>query len=75
MIKFVCNRCGKDIVGNTYYTVDIYGHDINPTNDNRVACTTATQNISMNMIKIFEKEKHYCKECKEKIEEYINTNI
>lgn len=66
-----CNRCGKKIEGSTYYTIDIYGHDINPTNDNRVAFDTATQNVFTNMNKIFEQEKCYCKECKEKIESFI----
>ena len=74
MIKFICNKCRKDITGSTYYTVDIYGHDINPTNDNTMACTTVTQNISTNMLKTFSKEKHYCEKCKLQIEKFIGEN-
>ena len=44
MKRYICSRCGKEIEGNTYYTIDIYDHDINPTNDNRVAANMTTQN-------------------------------
>ena len=71
MKEYICDKCNKKIKGNTYYTIDIYGNDINPTNDNRVATDTATQNIETNMKKIFGQQKCYCKECKEDIERYI----
>lgn len=71
MKEYICDKCNRKIEGNTYYTIDIYGHDINPTNDNRVAFDTATQNAVTNMQKIFEQQKCYCKDCKEDIERYI----
>lgn len=74
MINLICNKCGREITGSTYYTVNIYGHDINPTNDNRVSYTTAMQNVSTNMSKLFETERHYCEDCKIKVEEFIGKN-
>ena len=71
MKQYVCDKCKKVIEGNTYYTIGIYGNDINPTCDNRVAFDTATQNVAINMQKIFEQQKCYCRDCKEDIERYI----
>ena len=71
----ICSRCEKAIKGSTYYTIDIYGHDINPTNDNRVAFDTATQNAITNASKVFNQEKCYCKKCKESIEKFIEQQI
>lgn len=53
------------------YTINIFAHDINPTNDGRVYADTAVQNVHENMSKIFGKERHYCRKCKEKIEKYM----
>ncbi|KAI4445265.1 hypothetical protein C823_007772 [Eubacterium plexicaudatum ASF492] len=54
------------------YTINIFAHDINPTNDGRVYADTAVQNVHENMSKIFGKERHYCRKCKEKIEKYMS---
>lgn len=69
----ICDRCGKkaNSFGASYYTITIWGHDINPTNDGRVCAETASQNVSCNMSRIFGKEIHYCKKCKEKIEKFM----
>lgn len=53
------------------YTINIFAHDINPTNDGRVYADTAVQNVHEIMSKIFGKERHYCRKCKEKIEKYM----
>ena len=53
------------------YTINIFAHDINPTNDGRVYADTAVQNVHENMSKIFGKERHYCRKCKEKIKKYM----
>lgn len=68
-----CDRCGEkaNFYGTSYYTIEIFAHDINPTNDGRVYTDTAAQNIYENMGKIFGKERHYCKKCKEKIEKFM----
>ena len=74
MLQFVCNRCKKPIEGATYYTVDIYGHDINPTNDGRDSATTYAQNAGTNMSKMFCGENHYCESCKSKIEDFLKID-
>lgn len=74
MFQFVCNRCKKPIEGTTYYTVDVYGHDINPTNDGRNSVTTYAQNLNENMSKALCGEKHYCEECKNKIEDFLKVD-
>lgn len=71
MNKKICDRCGEEIEGTTYYTVNIYGHDINPTNDTRVCMDTAIQNLSEGMKKVNNPERCYCKHCKSEIEMYI----
>lgn len=74
MFQFVCDRCKKPIEGSTYYTVDIYGHDINPTNDGRDSATTYAQNLNEGMSKVLCGEKHYCEECKNKIEDFLRMD-
>lgn len=74
MFQYVCNRCKKPIEGSTYYTVDVYGHDINPTNDGRDSTTTYMQNLNEGMSKMLCGEKHYCEECKNKIEDFLKMD-
>ena len=74
MFQFVCDRCKKPIEGSTYYTIDIYGHDINPTNDGRYSATTYAQNLNEGRLKALCGEKHYCKECKNKIEDFLKMD-
>jgi hypothetical protein len=74
MFQYVCNRCKKPIEGSTYYTIDIYGHDINPTNDGRDSATTYAQNLNEGMSKMLCGEKHYCEECKNKIEDFLKMD-
>ena len=71
MIKMCCDRCGKDIEETTYYTVRIYGNDIYPKEDHTVATSTAIQNIQTNSMWLFNNEKQYCEQCKNKIEKFI----
>jgi hypothetical protein len=66
--RFVCDRCGRKCSDSTYFTIDIYGHDINPSGDNIVTLDTAAQNVCTNTSKMFGTERHYCKWCKEQIE-------
>lgn len=69
----ICDRCGEkcNSCGTSYYTIDIYGHDINPTNDGKVYADTMCQNIYSNMKKINNTEHHFCRKCKEEIEEFM----
>lgn len=72
MDKIFCSRCGQECIeGSTYYTIDIYGHDINQTNDGRIAIDAYSQNFSTNLGKLLKQEKHYCKKCKDEIEKFM----
>lgn len=73
MYKVICDRCKKPIDGTTYYTVDIYGHDISPTNDGRRSIASAIQNVITNEAKGEGLEKHYCSSCRDKIEKFLRT--
>lgn len=69
--RVICDRCGEKCGGSTYYTIDIYGHDINPRIDGRVTLETAGQNVNKNIRKMLGVEKQYCKKCIREIEKYI----
>jgi hypothetical protein len=74
--KIHCDRCGNECIeGSTYYTIDIYGHDINPTNDGRIAFDAYSQNFSTNLNKLLKQQKHYCKKCKQEIEKFIDPKL
>ena len=47
-----CDRCKKKCEGSTYYTVDIYGNDINPV-DAGISFKSASQNAQTNTHKLF----------------------
>ena len=73
MIKFdvICDRCNEKFAGSTYYTIDIRGFDINPSEDGRVSTETAACNLSTNLGSIFGIPKHYCKDCIGKIRKFM----
>ena len=71
MVKNVCDRCGREFEGGAYYTIDIYGHDVNPTNDGRMSLDAASQNIATNLYKSLNLEKHFCKHCVQEIANFI----
>jgi hypothetical protein len=71
MIKMYCDRCGKEIKGTTYYTISIYADDINPKTDYTVYTDTAIQNMSTNMMVLFNSKPQYCKDCRDEIEAFI----
>ncbi len=74
MIKMICDRCGKEIEGTTYYTVSINAADINPKPEYAVTSTaTAVQNLA-NAFSVINAKPQYCKRCRDKIEEFININ-
>lgn len=72
MIKMVCDRCGKEIEGTTYYTVSIHAEDINPKTNYRVYTDTTTLELSTSMM-LLNTQPQYCKECKDKIEAFIHN--
>lgn len=73
MIKniVICDRCGEECKGTTYYTVDIYGQDINPVDEYSQSCATAAQNANTNASKLFGGERHYCQACKDRVVNFL----
>lgn len=74
MVKIHCDKCGAEIK-NKYYTVNIYGHDINPqpsitTAYASVACSSS--NSREDILRTLNATKMYCWECRDKIEAFIN---
>lgn len=72
MIKMICDRCGEEIKGTTYYTISIYAEDINPKMQHSVYAETAIQNLA-NAFSVINAKPQYCKECKDKIEAFIRN--
>ena len=71
-VKVFCNRCGQECTeGSTFYTIDIYGHDIKPSDDGRIAFDAYSQNFNTNLAKMLKQERHYCKKCKNEIEAFM----
>lgn len=73
MIKMICDRCGKEIEGTTYYTIKIHAEDINPSIDYSQSLTTALQNFKTNSSALFKTEKQYCSKCIDEINNFINN--
>ena len=73
MIKICCDRCGEEIKGTTYYTINIRAEDIEPFESMKTGSTssTFTQKISESMEIIYGNKKHYCEKCKNEIEKFI----
>ena len=73
MVKIHCDRCGKEIEGTTYYTINICAEDINPKTEYTVYAETAFQNCNTAMEMLFNAKPQYCKKCKDEIEEVIKS--
>lgn len=74
MIKIHCDRCGEEIKGTTYYTINIYAEDINPKPET-ISYTTAVQNFQTNTLAMFNAKKQYCEKCINEIEKFIERNM
>lgn len=72
MFRVICDRCKLECEGTTYYTIDIYGHDVRSTDGTSVSTRTAAQNTSTSCSKIFGTERHYCETCKDEIEQFMD---
>lgn len=75
--QVICDRCGEicNESGASYYTFDIYAHDISPAGDGRACTDTAAQNLNQNIEKNFGAERHYCKKCVTDIKKFINEGV
>jgi hypothetical protein len=75
MVEMFCDRCGKKLdEKGAYYTIDVYGHDVNPTNDGRVCLDAASMNIATNMTKMLKQEKHYCRDCINEMSKFMSCS-
>ena len=53
MLKRICDRCNKEIIGN-YWTIDIYQHE---DRSGKISSTGALNNLQENIDKLFDKKK------------------
>ena len=74
MVKLYCDRCEKEIK-DRYYTINIYSHDVNPKYDydTAVVSTSAYSNGRDDILRTLNSTRMYCKECRDKIEEFNYT--
>ena len=72
MNKTYCDRCGKECI-DRFWTIDIVAEDVKKEQPGTVTFSTAMYNTSKAMQKFSGKNKQYCIECIEKIEEYIEN--
>ena len=67
-IKITCDRCGKDIEHNTYYTIDIGARTV--TSIYGMSFDGISTNMINNLVPSFSKA-CYCKHCIDSIRDYI----
>jgi hypothetical protein len=74
MVKFHCDRCGKEIK-DKYYTINMNEYDVNPKYDYGItSCASALSNVSRDSILVvLNNTKMYCDECKDKIKAFIKN--
>lgn len=72
MVKICCDKCGAEIK-DKYYTVNIYSYDTNPQYDYYVTAACASSSRE-DILKTLNSVKMYCKDCKDKIEAFINND-
>lgn len=69
MLKRICDRCRNEIKAN-YWIIDIYEKQDNM---GRLTLKGAANNIQHDIDKAFRREKEYCKNCIDKIKEFIEN--
>ncbi len=69
VIKYICDRCKKEIPSENYYSILIYE---NADSYGMQSAEGAAINFANNMEIIFGKENIYCKKCIKEITKYIN---
>ena len=76
MVKLHCDRCGKEIVGKHYHTINIYKEDINPKHtitDYAEALSSVASSLQENLLAKLNSYKMYCDECIDDIKYFINN--
>ena len=74
MVKITCDRCGKEVKGTTYYTIDIRGRDINSACHDYTSDLCSSSTAAFNLQYAFEAiygQRHYCEDCKNEIRDFI----
>ncbi|MDD5980175.1 MAG: hypothetical protein PUC23_03585 [bacterium] len=75
MVCIYCDRCGEEIK-NKYYTIHTNEYDINPSYASTVGYShvdAASYSAREDILKTLNNTKMYCKDCKDKIEAFINN--
>lgn len=70
-IKITCDRCGKDIENNTYYTIDIGARSVMSIYG--ISFDGAATNMINNLTPSLNKAR-YCKRCIDSIRDFINED-
>ena len=68
-IRVTCDRCGKDIEDNTYYTIDIGANSV--TSIHGISFDGAATNLINKLTPSLSKA-CYCKQCIDSIRDYIH---
>ena len=72
MIKIICDRCGKEITGPTYHTINLYSYDTKPQYDYYATATSICNSSSrQDILATLNCTPIYCKECTDAIEKFI----
>ena len=71
MVKMYCDRCGEEIKGTMYYTVNISTDDINPNMSEAYTYLTSIQNVATNTLSLFGSKNQYCNKCIDEISAFI----
>lgn len=75
MIRITCNRCGKEIKGTTYYTIDIKDRGVcsscyEASSSWPYSAHATAPSVQSAFESIYGQE-HYCEECIDKIRDFI----
>ena len=73
-LLFHCDKCGTEIK-DKYYTVNIYSYDTNPQHYyyDATGCASSASSSREDILRTLNSIKMYCKDCRDKIEEFINN--
>ena len=71
MVKIHCDKCGKEIK-DKYYTINIYGHDVDPAPSIDLTGYASTySNSGESLLRMLNAAPMYCKNCVDSVERFI----